>query len=767
MKMASLAGDAAWLCGSTSAPVTGLITSIDADGFSLGTDVRVNESAVVFDWLVVEAEAGDSYQGTYVGNVTDNRNITGMGCDPAFAIIASEGSQQVYWRTSDFTGDITSNCVSSAFVANHIQAMISDGIQIGSTTVINASGVTHHVFACEEVAGIFKVFTYTGDGTDSRSISGFGFQPDWSTTRRSSAGTYLRTSGNSGDQSGRWASAAYNTANLIQLHQSDGIQIGSDAGVNNSGSTFYGFAFRAGVTHAADVSISCPASLAITPNLIRGVNLTISGPVTLSIEAVRQRDVESTISGSVTIAPNAGLILQASLTIHGRMLLSVDHSEVPTGRLSAGMLAQLAGGRALAIWLLEMDIAGTTHRLGFAPYSSRSGSHYSAGLLSLDPGTEIMSDREGRLSTWEAHGEFEDTSRVVAGLLNGADGDSVLSGPARVLVAHPKELPANWFTARRGFVARLAPAGALKYAVDIRPNDAPLRAEPHPGWRIDRVNWPNASDASIGKTPVAAYGTHDGGNLGVTRGLLPAHLVDTAANIFVLCRGWAKSVTRVCSGDTTLTLTSDYVISQPLIKGRRYTVATMTAATWNDTVVTWDGEGIEDSGSGGGSLIEGQLEQLSHALSNFYFDDYMAGAWLPTAEEIDEDSLATVSAWLSTRGVDPGALAVTDVETGEDLIARVLLSTETRAFWNNEGKIYFHVDENDADPYDAEVVDWRSDDLGEMTIIEEDVAVVAKLTVEHAIDKASGEPLATLEVQLPGNDGLSSETLTLSSSATE
>lgn len=513
--------------------------------------------------------------------------------------------------------------------------------------------------------------------------------------------------------------------------------------------------------HQATSTVSGSATLDVLAAYIHQAVLSVSGPVALAFVPSMTLAGESTISGSVTLSPNGGLILGMSATIRGSVHLGLDWSDVPTGRFSAALKDALASGRAMAIWLLEMEIAGTTHRVGYAPYSSRSGNHYSAGLLSLALGSESLSDRESRVSPWEARGELEDVDRTIAGLLAGASGDDVIGGAARVWLAHPDVLPAHWFKAREGFIARLAPSGALRYAIDFRPNDGPLRTEPLPSWTITRSTWPNTHDSAIGNSPVIPYGTHDGANLGVTRGLLPAHLVDTATHAFVLSRGWSKTITRVCGDDAEIS-PSDYTITRPLIKGRRYTLCTFDDGTHDEQSITWDGEGLEDAGDGTGALIESPLRQLAHALSNFYFAD-STGDWLATAAEIDADCLDEASDFLDARGV-AGSLAITEKETGEALIARVLASNEARAVWNNEGAICFQVDETDADPYASEVVDWRADDLGEMSITEQDVAVVARLTVEHALDKAANTPLSTFEIQLPKNDGMEAETLDLTTS---
>ncbi len=44
------------------------IQSLDADGFTIGTDVRVNENAVTYDYVAFKAAAGYMTVGTYTGN---------------------------------------------------------------------------------------------------------------------------------------------------------------------------------------------------------------------------------------------------------------------------------------------------------------------------------------------------------------------------------------------------------------------------------------------------------------------------------------------------------------------------------------------------------------------------------------------------------------------------------------------------------------------------------------------------------------------------
>lgn len=319
----SKSGDAAWLMGSDAFPATGLITSIDADGFSLGTDSRVNAVGTDYDYIVIEAQSGTSYAGSYTGNATDNRNLTGFGITPAFAVVFSEGKNLQRWKTSSMAGDTAATFVASAIVANAIQALQSDGIQIGTESTVNASGVTFHVFACTEVANVFQVFTFTGDGTDNRSIAtGLSSAAEWSSAMRASSAVNLRTPGNSGDSSVRF-SATVALTNRIQQHESDGdIQIGSDTSINNSGSTFYGFAFRSSplaVTGTLSVTLDDFTLSASSKAFVQGAAAVTLGDFALLASA------EAPITGSLsTTLDDFALVASAQARVSGAAVIAID-----------------------------------------------------------------------------------------------------------------------------------------------------------------------------------------------------------------------------------------------------------------------------------------------------------------------------------------------------------------------------------------------------------------------------------------------------------
>lgn len=80
--------------------------------------------------------------------------------------------------------------------------------------------------------------TYTGNASDDRSITGIGFTPKF-VQIKASAITEVARYGVTGDNSWYMDTSTSFAANFIQAFNSDGFQLGSNAGVNNNGTTYY------------------------------------------------------------------------------------------------------------------------------------------------------------------------------------------------------------------------------------------------------------------------------------------------------------------------------------------------------------------------------------------------------------------------------------------------------------------------------------------------------------------------------------------------
>jgi hypothetical protein len=126
------------------------ITSLDANGFSVGADAQANANGTTYHYLAFNEVAGRIDTGSYTGNNTDNRNVTGVGFQPGYALIRANdtgtGRLGVH-RPSSLGGDSSLRFNNTANAANQIQALQADGFQLGNNSDVNANGVTYHHLA--------------------------------------------------------------------------------------------------------------------------------------------------------------------------------------------------------------------------------------------------------------------------------------------------------------------------------------------------------------------------------------------------------------------------------------------------------------------------------------------------------------------------------------------------------------------------------------------------------------------------------------------
>ncbi len=246
---------------------TDRIKSLDASGFTIGTDDSVNSNGVTYHWLALGDNGNSDLKvGLYTGNSTDNRSITGVGFQPDFVIVRKcDGTDSAWWRTSDVAGDKSASFGGSSDASNCVQALEADGFQVGASSTVNQTGVDYAYLAVKKSA-LTAGGTYTGDGTDDRNITGVGFQPDAVWVKRTvSGGDFVsRPSTESGDLT-HFFLAYVAGANRIQSLLADGFQIGSDVDVNASGSTYRWWAWKAGTL--GDLEIGVSDSIALTDTI--------------------------------------------------------------------------------------------------------------------------------------------------------------------------------------------------------------------------------------------------------------------------------------------------------------------------------------------------------------------------------------------------------------------------------------------------------------------------------------------------------------------
>lgn len=237
---------------SATADNTATNISFTTDGFTVGTLANVNSANVLYRWIAFNGSdctsTGYLCVGTYSGTGTTSRAIT-TGFQPDMVMVKRSTAVATHFRTASMSTNRTEFFTTTAAntAGAYIASMSSTGFNVGTTD--NTNGGTFYYVAFRAGGGNFEEGTYSGNGTDARSITGTGFQPDMVVIKNSTSGTTNnRRSVMSGDKHfgdlvSYVSDAVADATNMVEELESDGFQVGTGVNTNESGSTMYWFAF--------------------------------------------------------------------------------------------------------------------------------------------------------------------------------------------------------------------------------------------------------------------------------------------------------------------------------------------------------------------------------------------------------------------------------------------------------------------------------------------------------------------------------------------
>lgn len=234
-----------------------VIQSLDSDGFTVGTNVDVNSTNTRYTWIAFGGSdctsTGTFCVGSYTGNGT-SLSVTGAGFQPNLASVKGSGTTSSVFRTGDMPTNHTHRWDNGAPITNGsgIASLHSSGFSVGNSSTVNSNGVNYWFFAFKSTANIFTTGTFTGDGTDNRSIS-VGFTPQTVFIKNTSAVTpqigYYNTPESNGDYSSAFGDAS-NATGVIKSLDASAFTVGTNVIANESGITIYWVAFGGGAAHA-------------------------------------------------------------------------------------------------------------------------------------------------------------------------------------------------------------------------------------------------------------------------------------------------------------------------------------------------------------------------------------------------------------------------------------------------------------------------------------------------------------------------------------
>jgi hypothetical protein len=255
-RTASMAANRSEFFTTTAADTAGnYLRSFASTSFDVG--VTDNASGGVYYYIAFKSGSPVTAEGTYTGDAVDNRNITGVGFQPDLVFVKNStsattnnrrtvmSSRQDFGDSVSFTGDAVANAV------NMVQALQSDGFQLGSGVYTNESTMTHYWFAFAGASGppaasgtfSMDLGTYTGTGA-AQTISGLSFAPDLIIIKDNAANlAVFRTRMMSGGITAYLGSATADFATGITSLTSDGFTLGASTVTNTNGNTYQWQAF--------------------------------------------------------------------------------------------------------------------------------------------------------------------------------------------------------------------------------------------------------------------------------------------------------------------------------------------------------------------------------------------------------------------------------------------------------------------------------------------------------------------------------------------
>jgi hypothetical protein len=231
-RSSSMAGDVSKPMGSLTAFAADNIQSLDANGFTVGLDNRVNRNGRTYYWGAFKANSQAMKVGTYNGNGT-TKSITGVGFQPELVILMGNNAQRAAARYSGAAR--TYGFDASTGVTTGVTAFGADGFTVGAAAEANANGVAYHYVAFNDFANSISLGSYTGNNTDDRAIATPNFQPEFVMVRADDTATgraaNWHPSALAGDNTLLLTATASGT-NRVQAFQATGFQVGTSTDVN-------------------------------------------------------------------------------------------------------------------------------------------------------------------------------------------------------------------------------------------------------------------------------------------------------------------------------------------------------------------------------------------------------------------------------------------------------------------------------------------------------------------------------------------------------
>jgi predicted ribosomally synthesized peptide with SipW-like signal peptide len=129
------------------------VTSVNADGFSVGSATEANRNTRTFHYVAFNEAAGAVKLGTYAGNGTAGNTVSGVGFAPEYVIVRGAANVTGQHRSASVPGAQSLYFQATANLTTGITALQNDGFQLGTNSSVNTNATTYQYVAFGNTGG--------------------------------------------------------------------------------------------------------------------------------------------------------------------------------------------------------------------------------------------------------------------------------------------------------------------------------------------------------------------------------------------------------------------------------------------------------------------------------------------------------------------------------------------------------------------------------------------------------------------------------------